>query len=97
MALEAAKNIKGARNHLDHIAVACQIAGEHALFTEPFRTSSHDAFPLKRRISRGANPLDCPDVRRRPVPLCGIIFHLRATLPQAICGDNTKLLVSFHS
>jgi hypothetical protein len=41
MALEAAQYVEGARHHLDDVALACKIAGEHSLLAEPFRASSH--------------------------------------------------------
>src|SRR5258707_164014 len=41
MALEAAQDVEGARHHLDDVTLACEIAGEHSLFTQPLRTSSH--------------------------------------------------------
>jgi hypothetical protein len=41
MTLEAAQYIEGARNHLNNVAIAGKIAGQHSLFTEPLRASSH--------------------------------------------------------
>jgi hypothetical protein len=41
MAFEAAQYVEGARHHLNDIALARKIAGEHSLFAEPFRASSH--------------------------------------------------------
>ena len=41
MTLEAAQHIEGPRHHLNDIALACEIAGEHSLLAEPFRASSH--------------------------------------------------------
>ena len=69
MALEAAQDIEGPRHHLDHIAVARQVAGEHSLLTQSLRASSHIF---------------------GSIPPCGIKFHLRKKLPQAICGYNKK-------
>ena len=41
MTLEAAQDIERPRHHLDHITLACEIAGEHSLLAKPFRASSH--------------------------------------------------------
>jgi hypothetical protein len=41
MTLEAAQYIEGARNHLNNVAIAGKIAGQHSLFTKPLRASSH--------------------------------------------------------
>jgi biotin carboxyl carrier protein len=41
MTLEAAQDVERPRHHLDHITLACQIAGKHSLFAKPFRASSH--------------------------------------------------------
>src|SRR2546429_6015820 len=41
MAFEAAQDVERARHHLDNVALACKIAGEHSLFAEPLRASSH--------------------------------------------------------
>ena len=41
MALEAAQHVERARHHLDNVALACEIAGEHSLLAEPLRASSH--------------------------------------------------------
>src|ERR1700687_2432436 len=42
MALEAAQYVERARNHLDYVALTCQIAGEHSLLTKPLRAPSHE-------------------------------------------------------
>jgi len=34
---------------------------------------------------------------QHPIPLCGIKFHLRSKLPQAICRHNNKPWASAHS
>ena len=41
VALEAAQHVERARHHLNDVALACQIAGEHSLLAEPLRASSH--------------------------------------------------------
>src|SRR3954469_24846016 len=41
MTLEAAQDVERPRHHLDHITLACEIAGEHSLLAKPFRASSH--------------------------------------------------------
>src|SRR5436309_4897404 len=41
MTLEAAQDVERPRHHLNHITLACEIAGEHSLFAKPFRASSH--------------------------------------------------------
>ena len=41
MTLEAAQDVERPRHHLDHVALACEIAGEHSLLAKPFRASSH--------------------------------------------------------
>src|SRR6476659_1353123 len=41
MTLEAAQHVERPRHHLDHITLACEIAGEHSLLAKPFRASSH--------------------------------------------------------
>jgi hypothetical protein len=41
MTLEASQDIECPRHHLNHIALACQIAGKHSLFAKSFRASSH--------------------------------------------------------
>src|SRR6185295_9033216 len=69
MALETAQDVEGPRHHLDHIAVARQVAGEHSLLTQSLRASSHIF---------------------GSIPPCGIKFHLRKKLPQAICGYKQK-------
>ena len=47
MTFEAAQDIEGPRHHLNHIALACQIAGEHSLFAKPLRASSHAKAPFR--------------------------------------------------
>ena len=42
MSLKASQHIERARHHLNDIAIAGDIASEHSLPAEPFRTSSHD-------------------------------------------------------
>src|SRR6185437_5166926 len=41
MALEASQDVERARHHLDDIAFACQIAGEHSLPTQSLRASNN--------------------------------------------------------
>jgi biotin carboxyl carrier protein len=41
VALEASEHVKGARHHLNDIALTCKIASEHSLPAEPLRPSSH--------------------------------------------------------
>ncbi len=50
VALEAAQHVESARNHLNNVALACEIAGEHSLLAEPFRASSHVWYPLSFRL-----------------------------------------------
>ena len=59
MPFEAAQDVERARHDLDHVAVACQITGKHALFAKPFRASSHSAFPCGRRLPR-VEPCELP-------------------------------------
>jgi hypothetical protein len=47
MALEAAQDVERPRHHLDHITLACEIAGEHSLLAKPFRASSHFLAPFR--------------------------------------------------
>ena len=56
MALEAAQHVERARHHLNDVALACQIAGEHSLFAEPLRASSH-AVPPFNSAMRNKIPL----------------------------------------
>jgi hypothetical protein len=46
VSLEASQHVECARHHLDHIAIARQIAGEHSLLAKPFRAPSHAAAPI---------------------------------------------------
>jgi hypothetical protein len=64
--LEAAQDVERPRHHLDHIALACEIAGEHSLLAEPFRASSHvlwlhsamrNKIPLAEQTTSGNLPL----------------------------------------
>jgi hypothetical protein len=41
MVFETAQHVERARYHLDNIALSREIAGEHSVFAEPLRTSSH--------------------------------------------------------
>jgi biotin carboxyl carrier protein len=41
LTLEAAQDVERPRHHLDHITLACEIAGEHSLLAKPFRAPSH--------------------------------------------------------
>src|SRR5882762_6555621 len=56
MAFEAAQYIERARHHLDDVSLTCKIAGEHSLFAEPLRASSH-VVPRPNSAMRNKIPL----------------------------------------
>src|SRR5882757_10762639 len=56
MAFEAAQYIESARHHLNDVSLTCKIAGEHSLFAEPLRASSH-VVPRPNSAMRNKIPL----------------------------------------
>jgi biotin carboxyl carrier protein len=56
MAFEAAQYIESARHHLNDVSLTCKIAGEHSLFAEPLRASSH-VVPRSNSAMRNKIPL----------------------------------------
>ena len=54
-AMDAVGQHERARHHLDDVALACKIAGEHSLLAEPLRASPHD--PAIYSAARNKIPL----------------------------------------
>src|SRR5882672_1283413 len=78
MAFEAAQYIERARHHLDDVSLTCKIAGEHSLFAEPLRASSH-VVPRPNSAMRNKIPLadQATSGNLRPQAEGAPPFHLR--------------------
>src|SRR5882672_2220002 len=78
MAFEAAQYIESARHHLNDVSLTCKIAGEHSLFAEPLRASSH-VVPRPNSAVRNKIPLadQATSGNLRPQAEGAPPFHLR--------------------
>src|ERR1035437_4257719 len=105
MAFEAAQYVERARHHLNNVALTRKIAGEHSLFTEPLRASSH-ALPTLHSVIRNKIPLaeqaTLGNLRPQQKAVhrqCGgseVLFPAAANPPSELLNPTHTEIISFQ-